>query len=107
MLPAHDEVVRRITERAARLTGYPYENIEPLQLVKYLDGQKYEPHFDYGEACKLTASRTAPALPQRPPGELRQLCCSDRHSYGTGLATAEPSQSDAVAQPRVAIALAR
>ena len=29
----------------------PYENIEPLQLVKYTEGQKYEPHFDYGEAC--------------------------------------------------------
>lgn len=29
----------------------PYENIEPLQLVKYTQGQKYEPHFDYGEAC--------------------------------------------------------
>lgn len=51
MLPAHDPVVRRITERAALITGYPYENIEPLQLVKYTDGQRYEPHFDYGEAC--------------------------------------------------------
>ena len=51
MLPAHDPVVRRITERAALVTGYPYGNIEPLQLVKYVDGQKYEPHFDYGEAC--------------------------------------------------------
>ena len=51
MLPPNDPVVRRITERAALVTGYPYENIEPLQLVKYVDGQKYEPHFDYGEAC--------------------------------------------------------
>ena len=51
MLPAQDPVVRRVTERAAWLTGYPYGNIEPLQLVKYVDGQKYEPHFDYGEAC--------------------------------------------------------
>mmetsp|Transcript_24344 Transcript_24344/g.71332 ORF Transcript_24344/g.71332 Transcript_24344/m.71332 type:complete len:145 (+) Transcript_24344:2-436(+) len=51
MLPPHDPVVRRITERAAYLTGYPYENVEPLQLVKYVEGQKYEPHFDYGEAC--------------------------------------------------------
>ena len=51
MLPANDPVVRRVTERAALVTGYPYANIEPLQLVKYVDGQKYEPHFDYGEAC--------------------------------------------------------
>ena len=51
MLPAGDAVVRRVTERAAYLSGYPYENIEPLQLVMYTPGQKYEPHFDYGEAC--------------------------------------------------------
>ena len=51
MLPNHDAVVRAITERASLLTGYPYENIEPLQLVRYTDGQRYEPHFDYGEAC--------------------------------------------------------
>ena len=51
MLPAGDPVVKRITERASYLTGYPYANIEPLQLVKYTAGQRYEPHFDYGEAC--------------------------------------------------------
>ena len=51
MLPSDDAVVRAITERASLLTGYPYENIEPLQLVRYTDGQRYEPHFDYGEAC--------------------------------------------------------
>ena len=33
------------------MSGYPYEYIEPLQLVKYTAGQRYEPHFDYGEAC--------------------------------------------------------
>ena len=51
MLPASDPVVRSITERAALLTGYPYEHIEPLQFLKYTEGQRYEPHFDYGEAC--------------------------------------------------------
>ena len=99
MLPARDPVVRAITERAAHLSGYPYGNIEPLQLVQYTPGQRcatrrtlataevaarttarttaedaastqphaahaaprsrgrgpararYEPHFDYGEAC--------------------------------------------------------
>ena len=34
-----------------QVSGYPYEYIEPLQLVKYTAGQRYEPHFDYGEAC--------------------------------------------------------
>ena len=51
MLPGSDAVVAAITERAAYLTGYPSENVEPLQLVKYTPGQRYEPHFDYGEAC--------------------------------------------------------
>ena len=41
----------QVTERASFVTGYPYENIEPLQLLRYTDGQRYEPHFDYGEAC--------------------------------------------------------
>ena len=87
MLPAHDVVVKSVTERAALLTGCasaarawgarsacsrmhaqqtdprvpppparaphtdPYDYIEPLQLVKYTEGQRYEPHFDFGEAC--------------------------------------------------------
>uniref|UniRef100_A0A7S0LN79 Fe2OG dioxygenase domain-containing protein n=1 Tax=Coccolithus braarudii TaxID=221442 RepID=A0A7S0LN79_9EUKA len=51
MLPASDSIVRAVTERASYLSGYPVENIEPLQLVKYVPGQKYEPHFDYGAAC--------------------------------------------------------
>jgi len=51
MLPGSDPIVRTITQRMAYLSGYPEENIEPLQLVKYTVGQKYEPHFDYGAAC--------------------------------------------------------
>lgn len=51
MLPGSDPVVEAITKRASVLTGYPVEYIEPLQLLKYTAGQKYEPHFDYGEAC--------------------------------------------------------
>ena len=50
MLPATDPVVRRITERAAYLTGYPYGHIEPLQLVKYEPGQRCVAHLDHGEA---------------------------------------------------------
>jgi len=51
MLPGSDPIVAAVTQRAAYLSGYPAENIEPLQLVKYVRGQKYEPHFDYGAAC--------------------------------------------------------
>ena len=49
LLPASDPIVRAVTERAAYVTGYPYSNVEPLQLVRYEPGQRYEPHFDYGE----------------------------------------------------------
>jgi hypothetical protein len=42
MLPANDLVVAAITRRAAALTGYPVEHIEPLQLVRYTAGQRCE-----------------------------------------------------------------
>jgi len=51
MLPTNDPVVAAITRRASVLTGYPVDYIEPLQLVRYTSGQRYEPHFDFGEAC--------------------------------------------------------
>ena len=66
-LPAHDAVVRSITERAALLTGYPYSHIEPLQLVKYTEGQKYQPHFDYGEACDYE-EKCVPPFPSLASG---------------------------------------
>jgi len=40
MLPAGDPTVAAITRRASALTGYPVEHIEPLQLVRYTEGQK-------------------------------------------------------------------
>ena len=79
MLPAGDEVVKRITERAALLTGHPYENIEPLQLVKNVDGQKVkggapEPaaaaaHYDMALSRHHSHHLTTPSLttPLTPP----------------------------------------
>ncbi|GBG00386.1 prolyl 4-hydroxylase-like [Raphidocelis subcapitata] len=43
----HDEVVRRIEKRVAQVTMTPVENQENMQVLRYANGQKYEPHFDY------------------------------------------------------------
>ncbi|KAI8466500.1 MAG: hypothetical protein J3K34DRAFT_524498 [Monoraphidium minutum] len=43
----HDEVISKIEERVAQITMVPVENQEGLQILKYVDGQKYEPHADF------------------------------------------------------------
>jgi prolyl 4-hydroxylase len=45
--PGHDEVVARVEERVARATMTPRENQENMQVLRYVRGQAYEPHFDY------------------------------------------------------------
>jgi prolyl 4-hydroxylase len=42
-----DEVVERIEKRLAHVSMIPEENGESIQLLKYVNGQKYEPHTDY------------------------------------------------------------
>ncbi|KAG2554503.1 hypothetical protein PVAP13_9KG604501 [Panicum virgatum] len=42
-----DEVVARIEERIAAWTFLPPENGESIQVLRYKNGEKYEPHFDY------------------------------------------------------------
>jgi prolyl 4-hydroxylase len=42
-----DEVVTRIEKRLGHVTMIPEENGESLQILKYINGQKYEPHTDY------------------------------------------------------------
>lgn len=44
---SHDQVVKCIEERAARLVNVPSENVEPLQVVRYKKGQQYRSHYDY------------------------------------------------------------
>ena len=62
MLPARDPVVRAITERAAHLSGYPYGNIEPLQLVQYTPGQRCATRrtLTTAEAAALSVARPQP-----------------------------------------------
>ena len=43
----NDEVVNKIHQRIAKVTGIPPENSEDLQILKYEVGQFYRPHHDY------------------------------------------------------------
>ena len=42
-----NELVRRIEARIADLTSLPIENGEPIQILHYMPGAEYKPHFDY------------------------------------------------------------
>ncbi len=43
------ELVARIETRLARLLNWPVENGEGLQILHYLPGAQYKPHYDYFE----------------------------------------------------------
>jgi prolyl 4-hydroxylase len=42
-----NELVRKIEARIAELTSLPVENGEPIQILHYVPGAEYKPHFDY------------------------------------------------------------
>ena len=42
-----------VRERIARFSGYDVSLLEPLQVVKYQQGQKYEGHHDFFDVCDL------------------------------------------------------
>ncbi|KAE9604944.1 putative procollagen-proline 4-dioxygenase [Lupinus albus] len=44
---AEDEIITEIEARIATWTFFPVENGEPIQMLHYEHGQKYEPHFDF------------------------------------------------------------
>ncbi|KAG0521064.1 hypothetical protein BDA96_08G128900 [Sorghum bicolor] len=49
-----DTIVRTIEQRIADYTSVPIENGEPLQVLHYTVGQKFEPHFDYTDGTSVT-----------------------------------------------------
>jgi prolyl 4-hydroxylase len=72
-----DAVVTRVRERIARFSGFPSDLLEPLQVVRYERGQKYEGHHDFFDVCdvedKTTNGRRQVTfliyLVDMPPGE--------------------------------------
>ncbi len=44
---AETPLIDCIEQRLATLTGWPVENGEGLQVLRYEDGQEYRPHFDW------------------------------------------------------------
>lgn len=42
-----NELVRKIEARIADLTSLPVEHGEPIQILHYMPGAEYKPHFDY------------------------------------------------------------
>jgi prolyl 4-hydroxylase len=42
-----NELVRRIETRLSELVGFPVDHGEPLQILNYLVGGEYRPHWDY------------------------------------------------------------
>lgn len=51
-----DEVVARIEKRLSLVTMLPEENGETLHILRYVDGQKYEPHTGKIE-CMISLAR--------------------------------------------------
>jgi prolyl 4-hydroxylase len=42
-----NDLIRRIEARISELTSMPVENGEPIQILHYVPGAEYKPHFDY------------------------------------------------------------
>ena len=56
-----NDLVRKIEARIAELTSLPVENGEPIQILHYLPGAEYKPHFDYFDP-KLTGNEKVLAM---------------------------------------------
>jgi prolyl 4-hydroxylase len=52
-----NELVERIEKRIAEIMGIPADNGENLQILRYLPGQEYKPHFDYFQSPSVTNNR--------------------------------------------------
>lgn len=58
-LPSNDTVVSLVKQRAKDfLGGIPYDGIEAVQLVRYIEGQKVDLHFDWYQRQLPVSKRT-------------------------------------------------
>ncbi|MEO5696508.1 MAG: 2OG-Fe(II) oxygenase [Burkholderiaceae bacterium] len=64
-------VVRRIEARMAALLGWPVENGEGLQVLRYGPGAEYKPHYDYFDP----AEAGTPTILQRGGQRVASLVC--------------------------------
>ena len=56
--------VDRVRQRISAFSGYEDHHLEPLQVVRYFPGQKYDPHHDLFDLCDF---------PQKPRRHLTFL----------------------------------
>lgn len=45
-------LIRQIEEKASQLSGLPVENIEPIQFLRYRNGQYYKKHYDFFDPAR-------------------------------------------------------
>lgn len=55
---AETDLVRTIEERIAALVNWPIENGEAMQVLRYLPGAEYRPHYDYFNEDEPSAAQT-------------------------------------------------
>ena len=70
-LPGEFPVCARLEARLARLLGWPLENGEGLQILRYLPGAEYKPHYDYFDP----AEPGTPAILKRGGQRLASIVC--------------------------------
>ena len=73
--------VTRVRERIAAFSGYNENALEPLQVVRYHPGEKYEPHHDLFDLCDL---------PQKPRRHLTFLIYLNTMDENAGAHTTFP-----------------
>ena len=70
-LPAEFPVCARLEARIASLLDWPLENGEGLQILRYLPGAEYKPHYDYFDP----AEPGTPAILKRGGQRLASMVC--------------------------------
>ena len=73
--------VKAVRERISAFSGYHDGALEPLQVVRYYEGEKYEPHHDLFDLCDF---------PQRPRRHLTFLIYLNDMEDGAGGDTTFP-----------------